>query len=428
MKLLSKLSAVAVTGALAMASSGCGAQDPSDKPAADGTVTIDWQFWSQGEDGDKVWQDLADSVTDQYPDINVNLTTAPFADYFTKLQSQLAAGTTSCIVSMQSLRLPAFKDALVPVDEYSDALEFDEADWNAGALTALKVDNVQYAIPYDFSSMLMFYNKDAFKEAGIPEPTNDWTADDFVTAAKTITEKTGKPAFGQSFSDLHMFSQLLAFNGANPVTGDGSLDLTDVKMRDAVEWYASLATDENVASVPASSSDVPWGEQQLVAGNVAMAVDGSWNLSSNASDAAGFDMGVVALPQGPEGAGTFSANSGFGISKTCEHKEEAAKVIAALTNASAQETSAKGGSIPARTAATDAFYTSLETELDADNPGFSATAQAALERSFDSAVPFIPTGNWDAVTKLIAQQFPLTYSGDTAVEEALETVQTQGAK
>jgi len=418
-----RVAAVATAAALVAGLSAC----PNDpQPGNDGgAADLEWGFWDQGSSND-TWKALAAQVSDEHPDISVKLTTSPFADYFTKLQSQLAAGTTPCIVSMQSLRLPAFKDALEPLGPLLEKVGFDESEWSAGALKALQVDGEQYAVPYGLSTMLMYYNKDAFAAAGLPEPTNDWTIEQFEKAAQTLTETTGKPAFGQSFSDLHMFSLLLAQNGARPVTADAKLDLQNAAMEESFAWYTGLATDKKVASVPASASDVPWGEQQFVAGNVSMAVDGSWNISSDAVDA-GFNVGVVALPQGADGGGTYSANSGFGISKTCANKEAAAKAIAVITGEAAAEKAAAAGTAPARLAAAGAFYDGLAEQVDAKTPGYAEQARAAMEAAAEQATPFISTAGWDQNTKLIAREFILAYTGSASSSEVLEKVQ-QSAK
>ncbi|MDJ0318346.1 ABC transporter substrate-binding protein [Arthrobacter antibioticus] len=429
MKLATKLTAIALGGALALGASACGSSTPSDSGNAGGDVTLDWTFWSQGDEGNQTWKNLAAQVTQEYPNIKVNLTTAPFSDYFTKMQSQLASGTAPCIVSMQSLRLPAFAKAMTPIDgDLAKAAGFTESEWQSGALKALQNDGKQFALPYGLSTMVMYYNKDVFKAAGVDEPKDGWTTDEFVATAEKITKATNKPAFGQTFSDLHMSAQLLAYNGAKPVSADGQLQMNDPAFESAFSWYTSLATEKKISSIPASSSDVPWGEQQFVAGNVAMAVDGSWNMKSNVTDAAGFKVGVVSLPQGKDGGGTFSANSGFGISSTCKNKTEAAKAIGVLTNAQSQQASAKAGNLPARTAAVPAFIEGLKADVDPQNPGYSDQVAAVTKTSSDMAVPFISTNNWDKVTKLMAQQFQLAFGGKSTPEEALKNVQQSGAK
>ena len=421
MKVSKRLGIGAVALTMALAATACGNAEPGATNGNNGAVALDWGFWNQGDEGNKMWQGLAESVTAANPDITVKLTSPPFADYFTKLQSQLASGSAPCIVSMQSLRLPAFVEALEPIDDLMAAEGFDASEWNPAALKALQHDGKQYAIPYGLSTMAMFYNKDAFAAAGVPEPEPGWTIAEFEDAAAKITAATGKPAFGQSFSDLHMFSQLLAYNGSRPVTDEGTLDLTNDALKESFGWYSGLATDKKVALVPASASDVPWGEQQLVAGNVTMAVDGTWNLSTNATDA-GFPVGVTTLPMGENGIASFSANSGFGIAKSCENKEAAAKAIAVITGKVGQDTAAAAGTLPARIASSDAFYEGV-AELDAKSPGFSARAREVIELSSETAIPFIPTENWDAVTKSIAREFILAYTGSATPEQALENVQ-----
>src|SRR5699024_6792909 len=273
--------------------------------------------------------------------------------------------------------------------------------WVPGSLTALQYEGEQYAVPIGFSTMRMFYNKDMFKAAGVPDPKDGWTIQQFVDAAQQITDETGDPAFGQSFSDLHMYSLLYAYNGARPVTPEGTLDLTSTKMKEAFSWYTSLSTDLGVVSVPASSGDVPWGEQQFLAGNVAMAVDGSWNTVSNAANT-DFDIGVVTLPVGTDGPHTYSANSGFGISSNCEHKEDAASVIMTLTGEDSAKQAAENGAETARTAENELYYKSISESIGKD---YAKQAREVAKSAGEVATPFISTDNWDEVTKEMARQF-----------------------
>src|SRR5690606_14089949 len=88
-----KRTAAAVAAAALVAGlAGCSSTGPADN----GKATIEWGFWDQGSSND-TWKALAEQVSTENPDLSVKLTTSPFADYFTKLQSQLAAGTTPCI-------------------------------------------------------------------------------------------------------------------------------------------------------------------------------------------------------------------------------------------------------------------------------------------------------------------------------------------
>ena len=156
--------AVAAGLALALGLAGCAGGGPGSAPSSGAAekVSLDWGFWNQGTDGNKMWADLAAKVSTVDPNITVTVTAPPFADYFTKLQSQLASNSAPCIVSMQSLRLPAFAQAMEPLDDLMAKQGFKADEWNPAALKALKRDGKQYAIPYGISTMAMFYNKDLF--------------------------------------------------------------------------------------------------------------------------------------------------------------------------------------------------------------------------------------------------------------------------
>lgn len=418
-----KISAIVVGLALAAGVSACSSSNSSDNSASK-KVTLEWGFWDQGTQGNKTWQGLANDVHKRYPNITVKLVQPPFAAYFTKLQSQLAAGTTPCIMSMQSLRLPGFADAMMPLTSIMNKQGFKASDWDAGALKALQYDGKQYAIPYGFSTMLMFYNKDAFAKAGLSDPKPGWTVADFEADAKKLTETTGKPAFGQSFSDLHMFSMLRAYNGAEGVTNSGKLDLTNSAMDKAFTWYSGLSTSQKVASTPASAADVPWAEEQFTAGNVAMAVDGDWNLTQDASTAP-FNVGVTTLPQGPDGGGTLSANSGFGISQSCKYPEQAAQALSVITGPEGSKLAAEQGNNPARLADKPIFFKAVAQQIDSKTPGFAAQAESVMAASSKIATPFITTNNWDQTTKIIAQQFILSYTGSQSPKQSLQNVQNQ---
>ncbi len=81
-------------------------------------TVITWQMWAGGEEDVAGWQEIADLVNKQYPDIKVELQTAPWGDYWTKLAAQAAAGQMTDIFSLQSLRTPNFHQLMEPLGPY----------------------------------------------------------------------------------------------------------------------------------------------------------------------------------------------------------------------------------------------------------------------------------------------------------------------
>ncbi|WP_214409203.1 ABC transporter substrate-binding protein [Sphaerisporangium fuscum] len=415
------LTAFALMGILATgACGGGGSATGGGVKDAGGAVTLDWEMWAGSEDEKAQLEHLAGMVTQKYPDIKIALRTAPFNDYFTKLQTEFAAGKQPCVVSMQSLRLGAYADVLQPLDGKADTQGFAPA-----ALNTLKMGGKQLALPYDLASMLLYYNKDAFTKAGLAEPRSGWTVADFEQAAKKLTTG-GKAGFGMSFADLHSLSLMLSYNGAQPVTPDVKLQFDSPAMVEALTWYAGLGRSK-AGLVPASSSDLGWGETQFVNGNAMMAVDGSWNIGSTTKDAK-FAVGFAPLPAGSAGSKTYVAASGFGVAKGCPYQEQAIKAVSVLTGDDAQAYLAgQGRSFPSRTAR-QADYEEFLVKNDPKNAEAVRGAIASLKEGLTGGVPLFTTKNWDSVGKLMAQDLIQVYTGAQAPKDALAAIQQQGAR
>ncbi|GAA4210461.1 ABC transporter substrate-binding protein [Actinocatenispora rupis] len=413
---------VAVLAAAAGCGSGSGAGGGTKN--SDGSVTIDWQMWAGSSDEQKQLDHLTKLVHQKYPKINLKLRTAPFKDYFTKLQTEMSAGKQACLVSMQSLRLPGFAANLEPLDQL--AKDADLSGFDPAALKALKADGKQYALPMDLGALMMYYNADAFKKAGLKAPAKGWTIDEFVADAKALKAKSGKPGFGMSFSDLNLMSLLYAYNGAQPVSGD-KLTLTGKKMQDAMTWYTELATKEKVGSVPASSSEGGWGETQFANGNAMMAVDGTWNIGSTIGQAK-FNASVAPLPVGSAGARTYVANSGYGISTNCAYKKQAFQALSVLTGDEAEGYLAdQGRAYPARTSQQPKFGEYLAKQ-DPKKADLVKNALATVKDGLDGSVPFTTTQNWDQVNQLFSQYLLQAYTGATSPKNALDTVQQRAQR
>lgn len=77
---------------------------------------------------------------------------------------------------------------LLNIQEYVDRDIMPQAEnYFVSAFEAGRVNGDLYAFPNHFVHTVMFYNIDAFEEAGVPLPTTDWTWEDFRSAAEALT-------------------------------------------------------------------------------------------------------------------------------------------------------------------------------------------------------------------------------------------------
>ena len=58
--------------------------------------------------------------------------------------------------------------------------------------TQLLRNGSTYLIPMQVGTMLMFYAKKPFDDAGMPYPTDDWTFEEFMEMAQKLTNTSGE--------------------------------------------------------------------------------------------------------------------------------------------------------------------------------------------------------------------------------------------
>jgi multiple sugar transport system substrate-binding protein len=151
---------------------------------AQDTVTI--RYFNFSSDPDHV-QDLATLVNEfeaANPGIKVEVSSAPYNDYFTLLQADFVGGDPADTFELnyESFVSYAANNVLLDLSSYVSP----DAPYYPRALEAFQYKGIQGALPETFSTVLLFYNKDLFDQAGIAYPAADWTWDDAVTAAKAI--------------------------------------------------------------------------------------------------------------------------------------------------------------------------------------------------------------------------------------------------
>jgi ABC-type glycerol-3-phosphate transport system substrate-binding protein len=146
-----------------------------------------------------------------------------------------------------------------------------------------------------------------------------------------------------------------------------------------------------------------------------MYVDGPWQLI-NIKKKANFTVGMAPVPVRDAGSISISAGSGFGISTTTPHKDEAWKAIQVMTGPDAEKYLAEQGrAFAARRDFQKYWYDTAAQGV--------VGVQDALPAALKTAEPYVTTPNWSSVASLFEQYAPLAYGGSEKPEKVLETVQ-----
>lgn len=370
-------------------------------------------MWGNTDAEVNLWKEIAGIAHKQDPNLQIDLTTAGWNDYWTKMTMQAASGGMQDILSIQSQRTPQFASAFQPLDPLGKAQNFDLNAFDSTILQALTFDGALRALPYDFGPYIIFYNKDLFKRDNVQEPKADWTYDEFLQTAKKLTHgnQYGFAAF--PYPDF-CFPFALS-DGATYLNAQGEIDVGNAAFVKAFDAYAALVHQLRVAPQLPATQDANTAWSLWTAGNAAMVVSGPWDVV-NAKSSAKFDFGLAMIPKGSKGSITIAGGSGFGISSSAKDRNLAFKAIAALTGDEAEERLASAGrAFPARKAQQPSWYKNAP-------PG----SEEVLNRTLNGGVvPFKTTATWQQFNLLFVQYGIPVMNGQASAASALQQVQAQ---
>jgi ABC-type glycerol-3-phosphate transport system substrate-binding protein len=383
--------------------SGSGSADKAD---------LTWQFWVGGTEDQAAWQKVADQAHTDHSGITVKLQGTDWNNYWSKIGTLLASGKAPCIIGMQSLRLASYANAMLPLDDLIKKYGLKPEDFDKPIMDGLKADGKQIAIPYDSGPMVIFYNKDLFKAAGVPDPKPGWTIDEFKAAAKKLTTG-GRTGLVTTPSDLGTASWVRTITGAEPLA-DGKLNLTDSKFVDGFTTWANFVRTDKIAP-PVPSGNTDFETTQFVSGKSAMQLNGPWSLIDTLGKVK-FDLGIAPIPAGADGSKTYTAGSGFGISRSCKTPDAAFQAIMSMTGDKPLTTlAAAGRAYPARTATHPAWFTAAKIP----------EAKEVIDYASEHSVPLVTSKNWVQVNDLLTRFGTQALNGEIPPDQALKTIQDQ---
>ena len=386
-------------------------------PAASAvSADLTFQFWIAGEADQQAWETVTAVAMDDHPGLNITVQGTPWPDYWSKIGNQLSNTGAPCIVGMQSLRLAAYGDQLVPIDDLIAKYGVKAGDFDKAIFDAMKHGGKQVALPYDFGPLILFYNRDRFKAANIAEPKPGWTLEEFKQAATALTTG-GKFGFTTASIDQEYLAWVLGLSGAEVLDASGNLALTSPAFVDGYKQYVDLMRQGIAPPVSAAGYDGYLAMlSQFQDGSAAMYVDGPWMVISN-RDAVKFELGMAPMPAGAVGSKHYTAGSGFGISKQCPTPEAAFQAIVSMTGDKALTGLASlGRAYPARPAVSEAWYGAAKIE----------SARETLDYATAHSVPWLTPPNWVQVADLFDRFGLQALTGEATPEDTLQTVQDQG--
>jgi len=125
---------------------------------------------------------------DQNPNVDIEYEFYDYDGYYTKLGTLAASESIWDIVQLDN-QFPQYINQLEPLDEFVDNKIIDVSNTNEKYLSTTTYDNKLVGISNGVNSFALAYNKTLLDEAGIEEPTDDWTYEEFEKMNAEIKNK-----------------------------------------------------------------------------------------------------------------------------------------------------------------------------------------------------------------------------------------------
>jgi lactose/L-arabinose transport system substrate-binding protein len=199
---------------------------------------------------------LLDDFKAAYPDIQVEIVNYAPADVYQKLPLALQAGTGAPDVSMVESSHLAQIISLGGLADLTDLVQPYVSKINAYKWPDAMLDGKYYAMPWDSGPVVLYYRRDVFKAAGLPDDPDSVSAavatwDGYLDVCKTIKTKTGSDCFSLNKAnnygrlyEMMLWQQGLGYYDANvKVTVDSADNIATLNEMKKF-WDANVVSDQ----------------------------------------------------------------------------------------------------------------------------------------------------------------------------------------
>lgn len=196
----------------------------------------------------------------KYPDVSVTKDYSPG-----NIPARIASGEIGDVFHFteeETYNYAVTQKSLLSLNQYIQPLKIDTSAVYTGVYALGEVEGQLYMVPRDYNHIIMVYSRTALKEAGLADPKDDWTWEDFKSYCTQLTKTDASDAnlYTQVGGNLNYgwdpvyVSFLEGWGGKWVDTEEKVINLTDEKVRAGIEELLNFA--KTGAIKPEGSSDM----------------------------------------------------------------------------------------------------------------------------------------------------------------------------
>ncbi|MDQ3991510.1 MAG: sugar ABC transporter substrate-binding protein [Actinomycetota bacterium] len=267
----------------------------------------------------RAYRALAEAFHEANPELRARLVEASDrADLIARLSTSFAGGSPPdlFLVNYRFYGQFAARGVLEPLGgRLRESAAFEEDDFYPQAMEAFRWGGEQMCIPQNVSSLVVYYNRDLFRAADVPEPAEGWTWDDMVEAATALTVDEDGDGLAEQHglgveASIIRVAPFVWSNGGDVVNDEArptGFALDSPAAQEALQAFFDLRTVHQVVPTEEEHESED-DESRFLNGRTAMFMS-SRRSTPVLRTITGFDWGVAALPRHREPAGILHSDA-----------------------------------------------------------------------------------------------------------------------
>lgn len=400
----------------------------------DGRIEV--RFWhsmsgTNGQAIDKMADDFNESQ-DQY---HVEpIYQGGYPQSLKKLVSSFGTSSMPTMVQLDDIEVQFMIDSLAvtPVQQFIEIETFDLSDYDPRALAYYTVDDMLYAMPFNLSGPVLYYDKRAFEEAGLDPEKPPRTLDDVRAYSERLLTRNDDGSIKRNGISLAInawyFEQMLAKQGAlyaNNENGRGdratAVSFDSPAGREILAWWQEMVHEGLATNM---GRDALQAMLNVLTGKSAMTIASTGSLQSvliaiGPENAARFGVGALPAPASPQGGIVLGGAAVWIMNdRPTEEQQGAWEFLKYATQPSVQALwHVRTGYFPVRLSS---WNMGRAAKLHKDYPQFTVARQQVLDSPLNNVTAGAVLGPFTQVRESVELAFEQVLVGGETPDEAME--------
>jgi len=311
---------------VALVAAGCGSSAPKTPTTLRVLMTDDWvtpPFLAAVRDFERIHDDVRVVVEEGAIRLQTDA-----------VRAGISAGTPPDVVQGHAFSA-ASQGLAQPLDDLWESQHLAQDEFFPGAIEDVTWNGRKYGVPLDTNAMVLMYNVDHFRQAGLPDPQPSMSMDEFarITAALTTPDGTRR-GLAIPTSGWWTYGWIRAFGGeVVQIAPDGqaSVTLDAPPVVGALNFLSGLINAKQAIPPQGTDSHSQDAFALFASGVASMHTSGSWDIAAIKNNGVAINYGTTLMPTMP-GGGTAMGGSSTWVPQGSKNRELAFEFMTHLAS------------------------------------------------------------------------------------------------